>query len=285
MVPLGVCLRETGDGALALCLEGLELLLCDLEVGLRARERRLLLLLLRRPLLRVLDGARACPRQILIARGLLLREDQRRLRLFHLGLAGGDLCLLYVELRVDVPDAGLSARHLRLRLIERDPIVALVDLRDHIAGVDVLVVGYGHRRDVSRHLRRNSELPRRNEGVVGRLEMLGVIPVEIAARRRRNEEKEPEQESDRVPSQETPARRISTFAILSRMVILSLSGRFHDAPLPRGTLLRRRRPGASATGSCSLLVMLAWRPVERPDLLLPRSLKQRPQVPISFLCL
>src|SRR5437763_5404534 len=133
----------------------------------------------------------------------------------------------------------------------------------------MLVIGHGHGGDVARHLRRDGELPRRDEGVVGRLEMLGVIPVEIAARRRRYEENEPEQERDRVPSQEMPARLVSAFTILPRMMVLPLQGRFHDAPLLGRTLSRRRRAGASAAGSCGALLMLARRPGGRPDLLLP----------------
>ena len=72
-----------------------------------------------------------------------------------------------------------------------------------------------------------------------------------------------------MPSQEMAARLISTLTILLPRVIFPFPGGFHDAPLPRGPLLRRQHPGASATGSCSVLVTLAWRPGERPDLLLP----------------
>ena len=72
LVTLGVCLPETRDCAVALRLQRLDLPLRHVDVCLRAGECRLLLLLLRRPLLRVLNGARAGSRQILVALGLLL---------------------------------------------------------------------------------------------------------------------------------------------------------------------------------------------------------------------
>jgi len=62
------------------------------------------------------------------------------------------------------------------------------------------------------------------------------------------------------------ARLISPFAILPRLMIFTLQGRFHDAPLLGRTLSRRRRAAASA---CGALLILARRPAERPDLLLP----------------
>jgi hypothetical protein len=62
----------------------------------------------------------------------------------------------------------------------RDAVIAIVDARDHAASGDVLVIGHGHGGDIAWHLRRDGELPRRDKGVVGCLEMLGVIPVEVA---------------------------------------------------------------------------------------------------------
>ena len=66
-------------------------------------------------------------REFLIARVLLLREHQHRLRLVHLRRVGADLRLLHLELRVDVLDAGLRRRHLRLGLVERGAVIAVVD--------------------------------------------------------------------------------------------------------------------------------------------------------------
>ena len=87
-------------------------------------------------------------REFLIARVLLLREDQRRLRLIDLRLIGSDLRLLDLELRADVFDSGLRGRHLRLRLIERDAVIAVVDAGDHVAGGDMLVVSDRNGGDV-----------------------------------------------------------------------------------------------------------------------------------------
>ena len=88
----------------------------------------------------------------LVASACCLRELQARLRLRHLRLARGDLRLLRGDLRVDVLDAGLRRRHLRFGLRERDAVIALVDLGDHVACVHMLVVGDRNRRDVARDL-------------------------------------------------------------------------------------------------------------------------------------
>jgi hypothetical protein len=64
---------------------------------------------------------------------------------------------------------------------ERDPIVAVVDAGDHVATGDVLVVGDRNGGDVAGHLGSKRRLPCRDEGIVGRLEMLGVVQVEVAA--------------------------------------------------------------------------------------------------------
>ena len=83
------------------------------------------------------------------------------------------------------------------RLRERGAVVAIVDPRDHLAGLDMLVVGDRNRRDVARDFRRNGELARGDEGVVGALEMTGVVPVEVAATRDRREQQRPERQRQR----------------------------------------------------------------------------------------
>src|SRR5947209_7273032 len=80
------------------------------------------------------------------------------LGLLHLGLALRDLRLLHRQLGIDVLDAGLRRRHLRLRLGERGAVVAVVDAGDHIPGIDVLVVGDRDGDDVARHLRGDRKL-------------------------------------------------------------------------------------------------------------------------------
>ncbi len=234
-----------------------------------ALKRGLLLMQLSRVLLGVLNAARALLRQVLVARRLLLREHQRRLRLIDLRLAGGDLRLLDGDLRVDVLDAGLRGRHLRLRLGKRDAVVALVDAGDHVAGGDVLVVGDRHGGDVARHLRRDGKLPRRDEGVVGRLEMPDVVPVEITARRCHDKEKQSDQRRKRVPPQQPLAGLIAAFVILVRTRIFAFAifarRQFHDAALAAGTLLRRRRPGADGIlpGVCERQLGIAHHPLRR----------------------
>ena len=126
----------------------------SLQVRLRALQRSLLLMQLRGVLLGVLNGAVAGLLQMLVARRLLLREHQRRLRLIHLRLVGADLRLLHVELRLDVLDAGPRGPDLGLRLFERDAIVALVDAGNHVPGGDMLVVGDRDGGEIAGHFRR-----------------------------------------------------------------------------------------------------------------------------------
>ncbi len=129
-----------------------------------------------------------------------------RLRLGHLRLVGGDLRVLRGDLRVDVVDTGFRPRHLSLGLRERREVIALVDLGDHAALVDMLVVGDRHRGDVARDLWRDRELARRDEGVVGRFEMRGMIPVEVSGRRRQQERDQADRRQDRMPAEEAFAR-------------------------------------------------------------------------------
>ena len=171
LVALGVGLREARLGAAALRLERIDLALGDREGRLRILERGLVLAKRRSRLLGHLHGSRLALGQVLVARRLLLREGQRRLRLLHLRLARADLRLLHRDLGVDVLDVGGCGGDLRFRLLERDAVIAVVDARDHVACDDVLVVGDRHRGDVARHLRRDRELARLDEGVVGRLEV------------------------------------------------------------------------------------------------------------------
>ena len=67
-----------------------------------------------------------------------------------------------------------------LGLGERDAVIAIVEARDHAARVDVLIVGDWNGRDVAPNLGGNGELARRNVGIVGRLEVPRVVPVEVS---------------------------------------------------------------------------------------------------------
>ena len=91
---------------------------------------------LRRELLGILNGAPAFLRQRLVARGLLLCEHERCLRLIQLCLAGADLCLLDSHLRVDVLHARLGLLHRRLGLTDGDLEVGRVDHHQQIALVN-----------------------------------------------------------------------------------------------------------------------------------------------------
>jgi hypothetical protein len=53
-----------------------------------------------------------------------------------------------------------------------DAVVAVVDAGDDVASGDMLVVGDRDGGDVAGHLWGEGSLPRRDEGIVGRLEML-----------------------------------------------------------------------------------------------------------------
>ena len=198
-------LREARDGAVALRFQRLDLSLRQLQRRLRAPKRGLLLVQLGGPLLVVLNGAITRLGQMLVSHRLLLREHQCRLRLIHLRLVGADLCLLHLELRVDVLDAGLRGRDLRLGLLERDAIIAVVDAGDHVASGDVLVVGDRDGGDIAGHLWGERSLPRRDEGIVGRLEMLGVVQVDIAAAQGRGEKHRTDGGDNRATQQAVPA--------------------------------------------------------------------------------
>jgi hypothetical protein len=132
LVALGLGLREARERAVALSLERLDLPLRQLQGRLRTRKGGLLLVELRGILLFVLNGAIAGLPEVLVPRCLLLGKDQRRLRLVYLRLVGADLGLLHIELGIDVLDAGLRGCDLRLRLLECDAIVAVVDAGDHV---------------------------------------------------------------------------------------------------------------------------------------------------------
>jgi hypothetical protein len=243
-------LRERRLRRRALRLQRLDLALRHFERRLRALDRGLLGL-------EILDVNRALlsRRPTLIDERLVTspgdpRELQVRLRLVHLRLVRCDLRLLRGDLRVDVVDAGFCARHLSVGLRERRAVIALVDLGDHTALVDMLVVGNRNRRDVARDLRRDRELPRRNERVVSRFEMRGMIPVDVSRSPGQDQEKEREDGANRMPPQPSlagfPARftRLAglRFALGGRRLglggrpLLGLRGR------PLSALRRRKQP-------------------------------------------
>ena len=127
-------------------------------------------------MLGVLHRARALARQHVVTRRLLLREGECGLGLIELRPRGVDLRLLHGDPGVDIGDAGLGHRDFRIRLGERDPVIAVVDAGDDLAFRDMLVVGDEHLGDIARNLRGDADRTRGDEGVVGGFEMAGVVP-------------------------------------------------------------------------------------------------------------
>ena len=169
LVELRLRAGDGRDGALRQRLVGDHLLLRGDEGGAALGERALALQEVGARLLRALRRAGAAVEQVLRTRGFLLREGEGGLGVHDVGARGLDLRLL-------LHDGGLVALELGHRLVEiglgfgdRDLVVGVVDGRDHVAGLDRLVVGDEHRRDEPRHLGGDGDLVGLQEGVVGRL--------------------------------------------------------------------------------------------------------------------
>ncbi len=187
LVALRVGLGELGFGGSALRLQRVDLPLGHFERRFGAVDRGLLglhtlnvgrALLSRRPSL--LD-------QRFVASPGDLGELEIGLRLRHLRLACRDLRVLRGDLRVDVGDSRFCRGHLGVGLLERGAVIPLVDLGDHGALLDMLVVGDRNGGDVARDLGRDRELARGDEGVVGRLEMAWYDPSRCIRRPPRTE--------------------------------------------------------------------------------------------------
>jgi hypothetical protein len=207
LIALGLGLLETRNGAAALRVERFDLPLRNRKDRLRRPEGRLLLVQLRSILLGVLRRAGTFLCQRLVTRRLLLREYEVRLRLLHLCLTGVDLRLLHRDLRIDVLDIGLRGRHLSLGLLDGDAVIALIDARDRVAGGDVLVIRHRHCRDVARHLRRHRKDARRDEGIIGRLEMPRVVPIEVpGGKYQRQQDRAAGRDGDRMAASEILVR-------------------------------------------------------------------------------
>src|SRR5262249_59303410 len=127
-----------------------------------------------------------------------------------------------------------------LCLIERDAVITLIDAREHVAGGNVLVVGHGNHRNVAGDLRGDGELPGRDEGVIGRLKMPGVVPVEVSAGRRQYEEDKADHEPKRMPPHKPAAGLIPARTILPPR-LLAFWRYFHASPPARGARWRRPR--------------------------------------------
>ena len=72
------------------------------------------------------------------------------------------------DLAADAVDGGLLGGDLAARRIDRDAVVAIVDLEDHIAGADNRIVARQDRGDMARHAGAQRGVIGANIGVVGR---------------------------------------------------------------------------------------------------------------------
>ncbi|OIQ72982.1 hypothetical protein GALL_453840 [mine drainage metagenome] len=91
------------------------------------------------------------------------------------GLRGGELrlgllgrALLRGDLTTDPVDGGLLGFNLAARGIDRDAIIAVIDLEDHVAGADQRVVAGKDSGDMTRHARAERGVVGAHIGVVGR---------------------------------------------------------------------------------------------------------------------
>ena len=147
------------------------------EVGGVARDRGLRAGDARLRLLGVLHAAIAGRGQIGVALVLLGGESRGGLIDLDGRLGGVDHRLLNVELGLLAGDRGAGGGDVGLGLVERDREVALVDPRQHLAGLDLLIVADQHLMQVARDLRRDGGVVGLHIGVVGRDQILADGPV------------------------------------------------------------------------------------------------------------
>jgi hypothetical protein len=77
----------------------------------------------------------------------------------------------------------------------------------------MLVIGDRDRREVTGDLGDDRELTRRDEGVVRRLEVRGVVPIEISRRQRYKQEDQAADEPNRTPPQHAFAGLVTVLVI------------------------------------------------------------------------
>ena len=143
---------------------------------------------------------------------------------------------------------------MRLGLLQRGAIVAIVDAGDHLAGGDVLIVGDRDFGDVTRHFRGDRELPRGDEGIVRRLEMRRVIPVDIPGARRQQKGCGADRGPYGMAAHEAAARRFSRVAVVLPGLGLGLRPRPASIRLCIGRFSRGGGPRSWAPGSTERLV-------------------------------
>jgi hypothetical protein len=98
----------------------------------------------------------------------------------------------------------------------------------------VLVVGDRHRSDVARDLGGDGELARRDEGIVGRFEMPGVVPIEIAEPGKDDEKGQAEPESGAMPPEQPVSGRAARDVLALGRRRLGVGGKRLEAGARRG---------------------------------------------------
>ena len=173
MIELRGGLGALGGQHVDLALRGHQARLGVLQLRVAGAERRV-------GLLCALDRAGARLHEVVVAGALFLRE-------FQIGVGGSDVGrallddrLLQFELGIEVAHRGFGCGDVGAGLAERRLEVAVVDLRQDLAGFDLLVVADQHLGDVARHLRRDDGGIGLHIGVIGRFQVAAGRQVVVA---------------------------------------------------------------------------------------------------------
>ena len=158
-------------------VEQVDLLQGRSEIGVVARQRRVGRGDARLRLLRVLHAARSGRGQIGIAPAVLRGERHIRLVDHDRRLGGVDHGLLNLKLGLLAGDLCLGGPDIGSGLLERDPVVAVVDPRQHLARLDALIVLDQHLLKIARDLRCDGGAVGLDVGVVGGDQILADGPV------------------------------------------------------------------------------------------------------------
>jgi hypothetical protein len=165
------------------------------KVGGVARYRGLGTGIARLRLLRVLQAAVAGSGKIGVALVLLGGESHRRLVDLDGSFGGVDHSLLNDELGLFAADRGIGRSYVGFGLIERYPVVAVVDPRQHLPGLDALIVLRQHLLEIAGDLRRDGGAVGLHVGVISGDQILpdGPIVPAIPARGRQHGDRCPRQ--------------------------------------------------------------------------------------------
>ena len=114
--------------------------------------------------------------QLAVARGVLVRTHQVGLRLRDLGAGGRRLGLGLLDGGVGLDDLLLHAGDLGLDLVDPDALVGRIELDQHVAGLDHLVIVEHHLGHHARDTGRHRVHVAGHVGVVGIDEIMAVVP-------------------------------------------------------------------------------------------------------------